>query len=78
MVSNDLQKKRKGIGEVKVGDPNPAGIAEHFNSHFCSVGAVLDSKIPHSNKSPLSYMGQSCGKSFYARLTSGDEVEFII
>ena len=40
-----VQKKKKGIGEVKVGDAmlqNTAEIAEHFNSHFCSVNKVLD------------------------------------
>ena len=37
---------------------DPAEVAEYFNSHFCSVGAELDSKIPRSNRSPLSYVGQ--------------------
>ena len=57
---------------------NPAEVAEHFNSHFCSVGAVLDSKIPRSNRSPLSYMGQRSITSFNAGPASDIEVETII
>ena len=43
LVSTGRSRKKKGIGEVRVGDSivqNPTKIAEHFNSHFCSVGAV--------------------------------------
>ena len=81
LVSNGRSRKKKGISEVRVRDStvqNPAEIAEHFNSHFCSVSAALDSKIPYCNKSPLSYMGQSSVTSFYAGPTSEDEVELII
>ena len=38
----------KGISEIEVRDSmieDPADVAEHFNSHFCSVGAELDLKI---------------------------------
>ena len=34
----------------------PAEVVELFNSHFCSVGAEFDSKIPRSSRSPLSYI----------------------
>ena len=61
---NDLvnSKKTKGISEIKVGDSmieNPTEVAEHFNSHFCSVGAYLVLKITCSIRYLLSYMGQS-------------------
>ena len=69
-----------GFGEIKEGDSmieDPAEIAENFIAHLCSVGAELDLKIPHSNRSPLSYMEQSSITSFYADLVSDTEVELI-
>ena len=72
-----IQERRRGIYSKVIVSiiQNLAEIAEHLNSHFCSVGAVLDAKIPHNNKSPLFYMGHSCVMSFYASQTS---VELII
>ena len=43
-INNSRSKKKKGISKIKVGDSmveNPAEVAKHFNSHFCSVGAEL-------------------------------------
>ena len=54
---------------------NPAIVAEHFNSHFFSVGAESDSKTSHSIISLLSYMGQRCIMSFYAGPALDIEVE---
>ena len=45
---------------------NAAEVVEHFNSHFCSVGAELDSKIPLNNRSLLSLIWLSRNTSFYA------------
>ena len=57
---------------------NYAVQAEHFNSHFCSVGSELDSKLPHSIWLPLSYMWQSGITLFYAGPASDIGIELII
>mgnify|MGYP006897293912 CR=1 FL=1 len=57
---------------------NPAEVAEHFNSHFCSDDRELDSKIPRSNIYPLSFTGKNSITSFYAGSASDIEVELII
>ena len=57
---------------------DPAEVAEHSNSLFCSVGTELDSKIPRSIISPLSNMEQNSITSFYAGPTSDFEVQSII
>ena len=80
-VNNGRSKKKKGISETKVGDSmikNPAEEVEHFKSHFCSVGTEFGSKLPRSNRCPLSYMGQNSVTSFYACPTSDIEVKLII
>ena len=73
--------KKKGISEIEVRDSkaeNLAEIAEHFNSHFCSVRAELNSKMPSSIGTPLFYMGQSSDTSFNAGPASDIEGELII
>ena len=57
---------------------NHAKVVEHFNSPFSSVSSELDSKIPRSHRSPLSYKEQSNITSFYACPASVMEVELII
>ena len=57
---------------------DPAKVSENCNSHFCSVGTELDSKIPCSNRSPLSYKGPISITSFSAGPASDIEVELII
>ena len=54
---------------------NPADVAEHFNLQYCSVSKYLDSKIPRSIRSPLSYMDQRSITSFYTGPASVIEVE---
>ena len=51
-----------------------AGLNTLNYSHFRSVGAELDSKIPRSNLSLLSYWGQNGIVSFYTghRFNDGD------
>ena len=56
---------------------NEKEVAEQFYYHFFSVGTKSVSKIPRSNRSPLSYMGQSSTMILYSGLTSDIEVEVI-
>ena len=74
-------RNKKADSEVGVGDSminDPAKVAEHFISNFCSVGAKSDSKILHSNSSLLTFMGQSCITSFHACPASNKEFRLII
>jgi len=43
------------------------GIASCFNRYFAGVAAKLDSDMPHTNVSPLDYMGERVGASFFVR-----------
>ena len=73
-------KKKKGIGEINMGDyivENNAIVYVHFYSHFCSVGTELDSKISRSNRSLLSYTGQNSFTSFSSSMSSDIEVKLI-
>ena len=35
---------------------SPQDVSEAFNSHFCTIGAKLESELPTSPVDPLSYM----------------------
>ena len=57
---------------------NPAEVAEHFNSLFCSDGAELDSKIGRRSKYPVSHEVQRSNTLFYADSASNIKVEELL
>ena len=45
---------------------DPSAIAEVFNNYFSNVASNLDRNIPHSNVSPLNFLGAPVKISFSA------------
>ena len=81
VVNNGRSKKKKGISDVEVENlmiENSDEVSDNLISHLYSVDAEFDSKIQHYIRSPLSYMGQSCIKSFYAGRSSDSDVKLFI
>ena len=44
---------------------DPAAIAELFNNYFSNIASNHDSDIPHSNTSPLYFLGAPVENSFF-------------
>ena len=44
---------------------DPSAIAEIFNNDFSNIASNLDSDIPHSNISPLYFLGAPVENSFF-------------
>ena len=44
---------------------DPSAIAEVFNNYFSNVSSNLDRNIPHSNISPLNFLGALVENSFF-------------
>jgi len=57
---------------------DPMTIAECFNSYFTHVPTELESKIPNSDVSPLSYMGDRVLNSFFVGYCSDSDVRYVI
>ena len=58
----------------KVSDPS--AIAEVFNNYFSNVASNLDRNIPHSNISPLNFLGAPVENSFFC--TPSDRKKLLI
>ena len=61
---------------VTINDPKE--IAKVFNHYFTNITSEVDSEIPRSRKSPLDYLGNKCGSSFFLSPTDSAEIENII
>ena len=82
---NDLtlrkRNKTRSPTEIEINGittQNSTQIAEAFSPYFSSVGSNLESQIPHSNTTLLSYMGERVQSSFFASPSTAKEVEIII
>ena len=52
---------------------DPSVIAEVFNNYFSNIASNLDRDIPHSNTSPLYFLGAPVENSFFCPPTSDSE-----
>ena len=57
---------------------NPQLIANKFNEFFTNIGPSLATKIPHSTVDHKSYLSSSFSDSFFASLTTRDEIINIV
>ena len=68
-VSEDLAPNRNGSS---ISDP--AVIAEVFNNYFSNIASNLDRNIPHSNISPLYFLGAPVENSFFCTPSDSEEI----
>ena len=52
---------------------DPSAIAEVFNSYFSNIASNLDHYIPHSNISPVCFLGAPVETSFFCPPPSDSE-----
>ena len=57
---------------------NPSAIAEVFNSYFSNIASNLDHDIPHSNISPLYFLGAPVKNSFFSPPSDSEEIVNLI
>jgi len=57
---------------------DPQVIAGRFNSYFGNVAAELDSRIPTTDTTPLSFLGDPCANSMFALPSVAEEVSSVI
>jgi len=83
LIDSLIGKRRKRVvpdrivsGSDEVTDPTE--IANSFNEYFANVAIDLESKIPHTNTSPLDYMGDRTQTSFFVAPVSHNDVNSII
>ena len=57
---------------------DPSAIAELFNSYFLNIASNLDCDIPHSNTSPLYFLGAPVENSFFCSTSDSEEIVNLI
>ena len=57
---------------------DPSAIAEVFNNYFSNVASNLDRNIPHSNISPLNFLGAPVENSFVCAPSDREEIVNLI
>ena len=57
---------------------DPSAIAEVFNNYFSNVASNLDHNIPHSNISPLNFLGAPMENSFFCAPSDREEIVNLI
>ena len=57
---------------------DPSAIAEVFNNYFSNIASNLDRNIPHSNISPLNFLGAPVENSFFCSPSDREEIVNLI
>ena len=57
---------------------DPSAIAEVFNNYFSNLSSNLDRNIPHSNISPLNFLGAPVENSFFCAASEMEEIVNLI